>query len=281
MASPHQILATARDDQFKLAGCGLFAQVLVVAKTDVAIKIADEPGEADAIEKRIYERLGPHPYILRCFGECDSIVGRGLALQYLPGGTLARNIALGRFPAQRTDWPAQCVEAIRFIHSKGVIHCDVSANNFLIQNDGSLALADFCGSILDGSDALVSTSTRYTRPMSLEERLLNLTEKDDIFALGTVLYEIVAGHFLYFDKTDGEIYTHFQKREFPDITSLGSLRFVVEKCWTDQYSNSEEIKLDLDSQVASARRSFIEYLGLSFGMVLISIAIRRTGVTVL
>jgi hypothetical protein len=53
MASSLRALAEAKRDQFKLAGCGLFAQVLWVVNTEIAIKIPDEPGEADAIEKRI------------------------------------------------------------------------------------------------------------------------------------------------------------------------------------------------------------------------------------
>ncbi|KAM5471135.1 hypothetical protein MauCBS54593_003474 [Microsporum audouinii] len=244
MADPRHILATAKDEQFNLAGCGLFAQVFFVVKTEIAIKVPDEPGEADAIEKQIYERLGIHPYILRCFGECDSIVGRGLALQYLPFGTLARNLALDRFPVQRVDWPMQAVEAIRYIHSKGVIHCDISVGNFLIQNNGTLALADFCGSILDSSTAIVSTSTRYSRPLSLSERSSNSTTKDDIFALGTILYETSVGHILYPDKSNSEIYILFQRREFPSTIDLDS-GFVVQKCWMDRYDTAGDIKADL------------------------------------
>jgi hypothetical protein len=104
----------------------------------------------------------------------------------------------------------------------------------------------FWGSSLDGSTAIVSISTRYSRPLSLAERLLNQTEKDDIFALGIVIYEINVGHRLYAEKSDSEIYQLFQKREFPDITGLDeSLRMVIDKCWRDQYRNAEEVKFEL------------------------------------
>ncbi|PSS22745.1 hypothetical protein M430DRAFT_48385 [Amorphotheca resinae ATCC 22711] len=221
MASPSQILAHAK--------------LYRVINTELALKIAFEPGEADAVEKRMYERLGTsHPLILKCYGEAESVLGKGLVLQYLPVGTLAGNLELERFPIERSQWPAQAVEAIRYIHSKGVIHCDIGAHNFLIQNDGSIALADFCGSILDGSTSLAATSARST-------------EKDDIFALGTVLYEISVGHRLYADRSDGEIWELFQKREFPCLTGLArSLRSVIEKCWRDQYNSTEEVKSDLD-----------------------------------
>jgi hypothetical protein len=74
---------------------------------------------------------------------------------------------------------------------------------------------------------------------------LNQTEKDDIFALGTVLYEISVGYRLYPEKSDKEVCKFLQRREFPDITGLGALRVVIEKCWRDQYGSAEEIKYDL------------------------------------
>ena len=81
--------------------------------------------------------------------------------------------------------------------------------------------------------------------------MLNQTEKDDIFALGTVLYEISVGHRLYADKSDREINQLFQKREFPDLTSLGpQMRDLIQKCWLDQYGDAEEIVRDLGEIVA-------------------------------
>jgi hypothetical protein len=71
MASPQEILAAAKDKDFKLAGCGLDAQVLVLIKPGIALKIYDELGEASEVEKRIYERLGLHPLILKTYGNAN------------------------------------------------------------------------------------------------------------------------------------------------------------------------------------------------------------------
>jgi hypothetical protein len=57
MVSPSQIFAHAKRDQFKVVGRGSVAEVYRVINTELALKIAFEPGEADAVEKRIYERL--------------------------------------------------------------------------------------------------------------------------------------------------------------------------------------------------------------------------------
>jgi Protein kinase domain. len=72
-----------------------------------------------------------------------------------------------------------------------VIHSDFRSHNFLIQDDGTLALADSGGSKIDDISAVVSYSTRYARPCADD---YDSTELDDLFALGTVIYEIGFGH---------------------------------------------------------------------------------------
>ncbi len=103
MVFPQQTVADAKYDQFKVVNCGPFAEVYQVVNTKVAFKITFEPGEAEAVEKRIYERLGTHPLVLKYYGEAESVLCKGLVLQYLPRATLARNLELERFPIERTQ----------------------------------------------------------------------------------------------------------------------------------------------------------------------------------
>ncbi|RFU32921.1 hypothetical protein B7463_g3427, partial [Scytalidium lignicola] len=101
MASPQEILTAAKDKDFKLAGCGLFAQVLVLIKAGIALKICDQLGEACEVEKTIYKRLGAHPQILTTCGECESGAGKGLALEYLPAGPVVQHLALDKYTQKR------------------------------------------------------------------------------------------------------------------------------------------------------------------------------------
>jgi hypothetical protein len=68
--------------------------------------------------------------------------------------------------------------------------------------------------------------------------------KDDLFALGTLIYEIGLGHELYPGKSDIEVARLIQNRQFPDITDL-PLRAIIEKCWQGQYNNAKELKLGI------------------------------------
>ncbi|KAG4429072.1 hypothetical protein IFR05_015446 [Cadophora sp. M221] len=247
MPSPREILVAAKDKDFKLAGCGLFAQGLVLIEPGIALKICDEPGQASEVERKIYERLGPHPRILACYGECESEAGTGLALEYLPAGPVVQHLALEKYPEERKRWPAQAIEAVRYVHSKGVVHCDIGAHNFMVSNDGSLVLADFCGSSLDGSAAVVAPSIRYCRPIPVEERSLNIRIKDDIFALGVMLYEIAVGGRILDGRDEWDVTKLYENGEFPDLGGIEArLGKVIKMCWEDQYESADEIQADYE-----------------------------------
>jgi serine/threonine protein kinase len=178
------------------------------------------------------------------------------------------------------SWPIQAVEAVGYIHSKNVVHCDIGAHNFLIQDDGSLALSDFCGSSIDGSESAVAPSVRYARPLSLAERLLRVNEKDDMFGLSTILYEISVGHRLDAEKSDNDVYELLQKHDFPDLFGLDArLRTAIERCWKGEYNSVEEIKSDLSEYTAnlkpldhhSTSLNLLRWFGFSSGMLLVLI----------
>jgi serine/threonine protein kinase len=109
------------------------------------------------------------------------------------------------------SWPIQIIETVQYIHSKNVIHCDFNAHNFLIQDDGSLALSNFCESSIDGSESAVAPSIRYARPLPLIKRLLKMNEEDDIFGFDIILYEISVEYRLYAEENDNDVYKFLQK----------------------------------------------------------------------
>ena len=85
----------------------------------------------------------------------------------------------------------QATEAIRYIHFKGVVHYDIGIHNFLVQENSTLALADFGESCVDGSKSLEARLPYYKWPTLARDS--DLTEIDDLFSLRMVIYEIKTG----------------------------------------------------------------------------------------
>ena len=60
-----------------------------------------------------------------------------------------------------------------------------------------------------------------------------MTQRDDVFALGTILYELARGGVLFDGLPDEEIIERLRDRRFPDLSGIPSpLRGVIVKCWT-------------------------------------------------
>lgn len=133
------------------------------------------------------------------------------------------------------------MSAVAYIHSRGVVHSDLGLHNYLLRDDGGIVLCDFAGSSLDGGRSYVAYGVRYANPLFTEEYP---NEQEDIFALGTVLYELNQGERLFEGMSREEIYVRLRDRRFPDLSMVSlPLRGVIEKCWTvPGYKASDALK---------------------------------------
>ena len=267
MRLPFDFATLTRDDLHGV-GLGVTSEVVRIADTNVVAKIPTPSAvfgpEVHEIEKKVYQRLQDHPSILRCLGqsppECKVLRG-ALLFEYHSRGNLkdcldqlkvfptrSRFVSQVEIRLQRQalkltfhSWPYQAVSALAYIHSLRVVHADFGLHNFLLGNDGGIVLCDFAGSGLDRGRCYVAHGVRYTNPLSTRE---NPTEQEDIFALGTVLYELDRGELLFKGMSREEIYMRLRDRQFPDLSMVSlPLRGVIEKCWTvPGYKASDALK---------------------------------------
>ncbi|OAG45502.1 hypothetical protein AYO21_00138 [Fonsecaea monophora] len=224
--------STLRREKLRGVGVGLSSEVVHIAGTNIVAKIpAPQDLEDQKVEKRIYERLQGHPNILRYLGQSPpacTLLRNALLFEYHRHGTLID--CLDKIVPGRSRWPSQAVSAVAYIHSKGVVHGDIGLHNFLLHDDGRLILCDFAGSGLDELPPNVSAGVRYLNPLFDSDYP---SERDDVFALGTVLYELDRGERLFEGKSEREIRQCLRNKQFPDLSLVSSpLRQVIEKCWT-------------------------------------------------
>ena len=124
-----------------------------------------------------------------------------LVMERLPGDTLADCLPEG--PVD-TAWLCEAATgvlgALAAAHAAGIVHRDVKPGNILITADGRAKITDFgiAKSLGTGSDASDLTRTgqlvgtpAYVAPERLEGH--PATPQSDLFALGVVLYEALAG----------------------------------------------------------------------------------------
>lgn len=173
-------------------------------KRDVAIKVIPNDAEDRALftsrfarEVAAVQKLH-HPNVVAVFGagETDEFVY--LVMQCVTGGTLRRQLT-GPLPVpDAVSYVVQIAYALQHAHDKGIIHRDVKPSNMLLEYPGSkhMLLTDFGIAKIQGARGMTKSGTtigtpEYMSPQQAEGRYID--ERSDIYALGCVLYETLAG----------------------------------------------------------------------------------------
>jgi serine/threonine-protein kinase PpkA len=120
-----------------------------------------------------------------------------ISMEYLNGGDLKLRIESGMSPKEALEILTTVGEALEVAHKKGVIHRDVKPGNILFRQDGTPVIADFgiakefereTDITVDGT---VIGTPDYLAPE--QARLEPLDGRTDLYALGIIFYEMMAG----------------------------------------------------------------------------------------
>jgi len=119
-----------------------------------------------------------------------------LAMEYVDGPPLSRIARQGRMPPRRAlRILLPIADALALSHQRGIIHRDVKPGNILVTEGDGAKLTDFGVAHLAGSDITLQHgpvgSPSYAAPEQI--RRLAVDARTDQFALGTVLFELLAG----------------------------------------------------------------------------------------
>ena len=192
----------------RLLGQGTFGRVWLAIDEElqrpVAIKIpsvlprkADEGGDQFLVEARTLAALD-HPHIVPVYD-----VGRTergslyVVSKFIEGSTLASRLARGRLPWDEIGrLIAPLCDALTHAHAKGIVHRDVKPANILLEEKtGRVYLADFGLAVLHsqaaGDDQIAGTPAYMSPEQARAEAAID--PRSDIFSLGIVLYELLAG----------------------------------------------------------------------------------------
>lgn len=169
----------------------------------VAIKIlrADTARlvEHFAREQRLLARL-EHPQIASILdaGRTPG-VGAWFVMPWVEGRDLAAWIATGPGWRERVQVFRAIADAVQFAHQRLVVHRDLKPSNVRVAADGTVVLLDFgIAMLLDSPESSLQpsrTQMAFTPAYASPEQLRGepLGVQTDVFALGVLLFELLAG----------------------------------------------------------------------------------------
>lgn len=122
-----------------------------------------------------------------------------IVMEYCSGGTLATALAKdGPFdPGRAASVAAEICDALGYAHRSGIVHRDIKPHNVLVTEEGSLKVADFgiAKAAFGTSDITTTGSILGTVTYLSPEQVQGLEPgpRSDIYSLGVVIYELLAG----------------------------------------------------------------------------------------
>jgi WD40 repeat protein/predicted Ser/Thr protein kinase len=152
--------------------------------------------EAEAVAKL------DHPNIVPIYevGECEG--QPFFSMKLFEGGSLSARIANAASPilaAAAAEMLVMLARAVHYAHQRGILHRDIKPGNILLDGQGKPHLTDFgLAKLVEKDSTLTRTmamlgTPSYMSPEQARGEAKQLTVSVDIYGLGAILYELLAG----------------------------------------------------------------------------------------
>jgi serine/threonine-protein kinase len=200
---------------------------------DVAIKIATREAEPEGsvqsdpdrhtffVEARAAGML-QHPHIVSLFDAGVEGNLNYLVMEYVDGKTLreyCRKDGQRLSNAQVVDAAFKCSKALDYAHSKGVLHRDIKPSNLMLSSDGIVKIMDFSVAELSRDRSTTGSSVVGSPLYMSPEQIMRepLGPQSDLYALGTVVYELLACETPFFDSNIEKLFELIKHKPPPPL----------------------------------------------------------------
>jgi serine/threonine-protein kinase len=191
-------------------GKGAFGTVVLVEDTVVEERLilkflnanvaSDEEMLKRFVHELRYSRRITHKNVIRIYDFLYIGGGYAISMEYFPSHTLGAEIANEKpmNPAKAVRYATDICVGMSVAHQQGIIHRDLKPANILINEGGLVKIVDFgvAAAAKSGDTQLTKTgyvigSPKYMAPEQILGKKVD--ERADIYSLGVILYEMLAG----------------------------------------------------------------------------------------
>jgi serine/threonine-protein kinase len=183
-----------------------------------------------------------------------------IIMEYIEGRTLTDCVKAwgGLALADAIRYFQSIVEAIDYVHSRGIVHRDIKSNNVKITPSGQVKLLDFGIAKSGASPALTVTGAfvgtlQYLSPEQLVGGVADV--RSDIWSLGVLLYEMTTCHLPFDANTIGELCQKITKASYtpPSVMNQNvprEVQNIITRCLkknpADRYQSARELLKDVN-----------------------------------
>ena len=201
------------------------------------------------------------PHIIQIYMIGDDHGQPFFAMEFVEGESLSQMLRReGKLEAKHAAGIiAQAAQGLSVAHDRGVVHRDIKPANLMITPRGLVKVADF-GIALANSDfekKLTGTGEFVGTPGYLSPEVClgkQVDQRSDVFALGIVLFEMLAGRMPFTDQSPLGLMLEVVQADIPDVRSLGAdvsqplvtvLNKMLAKDPTQRYQSCHDLLSDL------------------------------------
>ncbi len=244
---------------------------------DVAVKVLPASFSQDADRLRRFEQEARaagalnHPNITSVYDIGSADNAPYIVTELLEGETLRQRIAVGPIgPRKAIDYAVQIAKGLAAAHEKGIVHRDLKPENLFLTKDGRVKILDFGLAKLkserdDGGQTDMQTVSG-TQPgvvlgtmgyMSPEQvRGKPADKRSDLFAFGTILYEMLSGQKAFRGDSAADTITAILTKEPPDLSQTNRdvhpgldriVRHCLEKNPEERFESARDVAFDLEA----------------------------------
>ena len=208
-----------------------------------------------------------HPNILTIYeiGEVNDT--QFIATEFIQGETLRDRSKRSRLGIKETlEVAIQIASALYTAHQAGIVHRDIKPENIMVRRDGYVKVLDFglakltenriteseAPTLVNTAAGIVMGTARYMSPE--QARGLAVDARTDIWSLGVVIYEMIAGRTPFGGETATDTIVSIVQKEPPPLSdyvaeSPVELERIVRKCLCknrdERYPSAQELLTDL------------------------------------